>query len=145
MKALEDACLQIMADLKRIEIEITMLGNDLASFEKHASNYPIQQLELRIWAILLEIKVKVTELLYEHDGKGSVCIMTVDDMIGVAWFEKEPAVDDSSELRTKRTAVLTAEQFFTFIEHLLQELKAGNWESAVKWLNTKALRIIKVK
>jgi hypothetical protein len=139
MKALDAVCLRIAGDLKQLETEIAALEADLESFEKCAARYPFERVELRLLAIYLRIKIKVAELLIEHNNQGSICIMTVNKMIGVAWFEQEPIVNDASKLWTKPVTTLPEGQFFAFIKHLLQELYDGNWEPAVKWLNTKAV------
>jgi hypothetical protein len=139
MKALDDVCLRIAKDLKQMETEIVALKADLASFEKWAARYPIEQVGIRLLSVHLRIGIKVLELLIEHNNQGSVCIMTANGMIGVEWFEQEPTVDNASKLWTRKVTTLTAEQFFAFTKHLLKELHDGNWEPAVKWLNTKAV------
>jgi len=139
MKALDDVCLQIAGDLKQLETEIAALEADLESFEEYAARYPIEQVEVRLLSVHQRIIIKVAELLIEHNNQGSVCIITVNGMIGVAWFEQEPIVDDVSKLWTKPVTTLPEGQFVAFIEQLLQELHDGNWEPAVKWLNTKAI------
>jgi hypothetical protein len=141
MKALNDIYLKIMDDLKQVETEIAALEADLKSFERYAARYPIEQVEFRLLSILVQIMIKVVELLIEHNNQGSVCIMTVNEMISVVWFEQEPIVDDVSKLWTKPVTTLPAGQFFAFIKQLLQELHDGNWEPVVKWLNTKAVWI----
>lgn len=139
MKSFGDVCLQIAGDLKQLETEIAVIEADLDSFDKYAAHYPIEQVELRLLSVHLRIKIKVVELLIEHNNQGSVCIITANEMISVVWFVEEPIVDDVSKLWTKPPTTLPEGQFFAFIKQLLQELHEGNWEPAVKWLNTKAV------
>ena len=146
MKTLGDVCRRLIAGLEQRGEAVETARADLARFEKEAVLWPVRWIELRLQRVRLGVLVEAVQQSLHHDGKGIVSIVTRHDgHIFVTWEEDESSLTEAIKSWEAPWTQLAEEEFFAFMDELLEQLHDGDWEPAVRWLQAHGISVAPLK
>lgn len=85
--------------------------------------------------ITRQIRRQRDYIIKKHNGKGYVCIMQSNILLGVHWAEKELPSEHKDNFRKRGRLILSPEEITELTNKLAEKVDSGQFAQAVDWIN----------